>query len=279
MSDEEVLLPGGDVTLGVARAGGTVRRPVGAHSHLVHLVLRHLEIEGFAGAPRYLGLDPQGREILTYIEGEVAGRPSPPWMAEDERAVSVARLVRAFDDSMVSFGIPDDLPTAAVTSPEPAGAEPLAEQPTFIGHRDITPENVVFRDGAAVALIDFDLARPSTRCEEVANMLTWWAPWQPVDDRPVVLRDVDESRRARLMVDAYGLGLERDQLVEVSIQGAKVTWHTMKWRAENLGGGWARLWNEEDAGGSIKRREAWLHEHRQRLEAAVVEGFRLDGVS
>ena len=80
MSDEEVLLPGGDVTLGVARVGGTVRRPVGAHSHLVDLVLRHLEIEGFAGAPRYLGLDPQGREILTFIEGEVAGRPS--WLVD-----------------------------------------------------------------------------------------------------------------------------------------------------------------------------------------------------
>jgi hypothetical protein len=35
----------------------------------VHGLLGHLEQVGFAGALRFLGIDGQGREILTYFEG------------------------------------------------------------------------------------------------------------------------------------------------------------------------------------------------------------------
>jgi len=30
--------------------------------------LRHLEAVGFTGAPRFLGIDAAGREVLSYIE-------------------------------------------------------------------------------------------------------------------------------------------------------------------------------------------------------------------
>lgn len=89
--EPEIALPGGDVTEGVVRVGRTVRRPVGAHSPLVHALLRHLEAAGFHGAPRFLGIDAAGREVLTFVEGEVAGRPRPDWIADEDRLVSVAR--------------------------------------------------------------------------------------------------------------------------------------------------------------------------------------------
>jgi hypothetical protein len=90
----EIPLAGGDVTEGVVRAGDTVRRPVGPHSPLVHALQAHLESAGFEGAPRFLGIDGAGREVLSYIEGEVAGRPRPPWIADETRLASVGRLVR-----------------------------------------------------------------------------------------------------------------------------------------------------------------------------------------
>lgn len=71
----EVALVGGDGTEGVVRVGDTVRRPVGAHSALVHGVLGHLESVGFSGATRYLGLDEQGRDVLTYIPARSPFRP------------------------------------------------------------------------------------------------------------------------------------------------------------------------------------------------------------
>jgi hypothetical protein len=71
VSGEEIALAGGFGTPGVVRVGATVRRPPGENAAFVHALLRHLERVGFTGAPRLLGLDEAGREILTFVEGEV----------------------------------------------------------------------------------------------------------------------------------------------------------------------------------------------------------------
>lgn len=262
-------LPGGDVTEGVVRVGDTVRRPVGPHSTLVHRVLRHLAAQGFDGAPRLRGIDAQGREVLDFVEGEVAGRPWPGWVADHDRLVSVARLVRRLDDALVPLGLPPEVEERARTDRPPP--LPRLGPATFIGHRDVTPENVVFRAGRAFALIDFDLVGPCRRIDEVANVVQWWAPWLDPADRQDAVRDVDVAARARLIVDAYGLGDERAALVDLMIAAAERSHVTMRERAVTLGGGWARMWFEEDVGAAILRRAAWLEVHRAELVAALTE--------
>jgi hypothetical protein len=69
---EEIQLSGGGITSGVVRVGGTVRRPAGPWTRTVHAYLRHLERQGFSGAPRVLGFDEQGREVLSFLDGVVA---------------------------------------------------------------------------------------------------------------------------------------------------------------------------------------------------------------
>ena len=69
----EVALPAGDVTVGVVRIGDTVRRPHQPTSDRVAAYLAHLEARGFDGAPRHLGRDAQGRDVLTYPRRRVAG--------------------------------------------------------------------------------------------------------------------------------------------------------------------------------------------------------------
>ena len=263
----EIPLPGGDVTEGVVRVGDTVRRPLGEHSPTVHAVLRHLESVGFDGAPRLHGTDEKGREIVSFIEGEVAARPWPAWVGDLERGRSVARLLRRLDDAMLGFG----LPFGSGAGPRPAGSpEPVGPPPEFIGHRDITPENTVFRDREAFALIDFDLARPSSRVDEVANLLQWWGGWQAPGDRDPAFDGVDVARRARDLVDAYGLsGEERQWIVPVSISVADRSWYSMRERAERLGGGWRRMW-DEGVGDSIRRRGAWLRADAGLLAGALI---------
>ena len=68
-NQEEVPLTGGRVLRGVVRVGSTVRRPMPADPDYVHELLAHLERCGFEGAPRFLGVDSRGREIVSYIEG------------------------------------------------------------------------------------------------------------------------------------------------------------------------------------------------------------------
>jgi Phosphotransferase enzyme family len=265
----EIPLAGGDVTEGVVRVGDTVRRPVGPHSPLVHALLAHLESIGFEGAPRFLGIDRAGREVLSYFDGEVAGRPRPPWIADEARLASVGRLVRAYDDAAASF-IPPPGALPAEPPAEPPGIPPApVYRPELIGHVDITPENVIFRDGRAFALIDFDLAKPATRADEMFNTMMWWAPLSDPRDADPLLQSVDVPRRARILADAYGLsGADRERVIEVAVVRSRRSWHLMKHRAETHGGGWQRMW-DEGVGDVIKRREAWLERHATALAAAL----------
>jgi hypothetical protein len=266
---DEIPLAGGDVTEGVVRVGDTVRRAVGPHSPLVHALLAHLESVGFEGAPRFLGIDSSGREVLSYIDGEVAGRPRPPWIADETRLASVGRLVRGYDDAAASF-IPPPGALPGVMVAEPPGIPPApAYPPELIGHLDFTPENVVFRNGRAYALIDFDLAKPATRAEEMFNAMLWWAPLSDPRDVDPLLRQVDVARRSRILADAYGLsGTDRERITEVALLRTRRSWYLMKQRAETQGGGWQRMW-DEGVGEVIKRREAWLDRHAATLTAAL----------
>jgi Ser/Thr protein kinase RdoA (MazF antagonist) len=258
----EVPLLGGDVTDGLVRIGGTVRRPRGPVSEAVGRVLRHLEAAGFAGAPRHLGVDRQGRDVLSFVDGEVAGRPWPAWVADGERLASVARLLRQYHDAVAPLGVPawaEAIPVAAADGLP----DRIAGAPELVGHRDVTPENVVFQDGRAAALIDFDLVGPTTRVEDLTNLLLWWGAWMPPGDREPVLRDADPTARARIVLDAYGLE-DRSAILPVSVNLAERSWHLMRWRAEHLGGGWARMW-AEGVGDRILRRRAWLEQQRASL--------------
>ena len=77
---DETPLAGGNVNQ-VTKFGNTVRRNTSRYSQNIHNLLRHLETYQLA-APRLLGVDDQGREILQYIEGE-AEPPNDPWQNED----------------------------------------------------------------------------------------------------------------------------------------------------------------------------------------------------
>jgi hypothetical protein len=267
-SEPEIPLLGGDVTEGVVRVGTTVRRPMGSNAAFIHALLRHLEGTGFDGAPRYLGVDSADREVLTFIEGEVAGRPYPAWIADEERLASVGRLVRRYDDAAASFVAPEGIELNLLSYPPGLPPAPAYED-ELICHLDITPENVVFRDAAACALIDFDLVRPATRADEMCNAMLYWAPLNEPRDVDPGLRGLDAPRRCRILADAYGMSAQdRGRLVEVATLRTRRSWHLMKHRAEVDGGGWRRMW-DDGVGDIIKRREAWLERNATAIEAAL----------
>jgi hypothetical protein len=66
---QEELLTGGHLNP-VVRVGDTVRRTPGPWTPAVHLLLEHLERSGFDGAPRVLGFDDQGREVLSFLDAQ-----------------------------------------------------------------------------------------------------------------------------------------------------------------------------------------------------------------
>jgi hypothetical protein len=82
------------------------------NSPFVHALLRHFEAVGFEGAPRLLGIDQQGREMLSFIEGDVFVSPEsaqdPVAILSDAKLVSAARLIRRFHDATAGTPFADD---------------------------------------------------------------------------------------------------------------------------------------------------------------------------
>lgn len=72
--EKEELLEGGNVT-NVYRSGATVRRELKPESTKIHTLLKHLDRKGYKNAPSFQGIDEQGREILSFIEGEAGNYP------------------------------------------------------------------------------------------------------------------------------------------------------------------------------------------------------------
>ena len=174
----EVPLRGGRLTQGVVRVGDTVRRPMGPHSPFVHRLLRHLEAVGFAGAPRRLGVDEHGREVLSFVDGWV---PANLDRFPDHTLVAAARLLRRFHDAT-------------------AGSA-LAGRHDVVCHNDPSPCNSVFVAGSPAAFIDFDHAAPGDRLRDVAYAGWLWSLSADDDGPPVA----EQARQLRLMAQSYGL--------------------------------------------------------------------------
>ncbi|MER6948280.1 phosphotransferase [Nonomuraea sp. NPDC000554] len=184
---------------GAIRVGATVRRAVNTWTPAVHELLRHLEGKGFAGAPRVLGFDDEGREILTYLEGETMGNRLvwPGWTRTEDTLRQVARWLLAYHAAVSDFVPPRDAAWRGGGRWAPG---------LIIAHNDASPFNAAWHEGRLAGFFDWDFAGPITVESDVA----WTAlSWVPLHSRRVAategFTDFDaRPRRLRLFLDAYG---------------------------------------------------------------------------
>ena len=175
-SDAPVALEGGRTTAAVVRIGDTVRRPTGPHSAFVHRVLEHLATRRFVAAPTFLGIDDRGREIVSFIAGDV---PRDLGLYSDRQLTAAAALLHRLHDATADF---------ASTKPG-----------EVVCHGDASPCNHVFRDGLPVALIDFDAAFVGARRDDLG-----YAAWLWLDLGDPDIDAGEQGRRLAVFVDAYG---------------------------------------------------------------------------
>ena len=183
---EEIQLPGGAMTDGVVRVGDTVRRPPRYATQVMREVLAHLERVGFDAAPRWLGFDEQGRDVLNWIDGETfterrqmhpyIGDPPERIAFSDEQVAEVMRLLRRYHDT---FGF------------------------DVICHGDFGPWNIVWRDGMPFAMIDFDNAYAGDAADDVGYALRMFVSYGFARSAPEEL-----VRRTRVALEAYGAGFD-----------------------------------------------------------------------
>jgi hypothetical protein len=188
----EVPLGGGATTGCVVRVGDTVRRPAGPASRLMRDVLLRLEKAGFDEAPRWLGLDDRGRDVLTWIEGETfveRGRMHPYLddsagrvLFSGKQVCAALSLLRRYHDALAG---------------------------DVVCHGDFGPWNVVWAQGLPRALIDFDGVYRGDPADDVAYALRMFIGYGRTESEPP-----DLVERTRAALGAYGTGFDVPAILE-----------------------------------------------------------------
>lgn len=186
MSEIEEPLRGGNVSSHVVRVGDTVRKPCSAATPAVEALLRHLRSVGFEGAPRPLGRDDQGRQVLEFVPGELA--QSRPAMDHDGLH-RVGALIRGLHDAAASFVSPAGAQWDVVIRPD---------REDLVCHHDLAPWNLV-RDGERWVFIDWDNAGPGSRLWDLAYAAPTFVGMAAGNQAET------DAARLRSMVDGYGL--------------------------------------------------------------------------
>jgi aminoglycoside phosphotransferase len=199
---------GGGNDVGAVRVGATVRRPVREWTASVHELLRHLERKGFEGAPRVLGIDQGGYEVLTYLEGDTMGDAAvwPSWTRTEDTLVQVARWLRAYHEVVADFVPPPGARWRSGGRWSPG---------LIIGHNDAGPANAAYRAGRLTGFFDWDFAGPTTVDAEVALVAHCWVPLHARHVDASTGFTAFEARPARLrrFLDAYGWAGRPEALV------------------------------------------------------------------
>ena len=138
----------------VVRVGDTVRRPLTPWSRSVHELLLHLESEGYPFSPRFLGIDDQRREVLSFIRGtsgsdgyvEGLERGGDSWanVVSEPGLRRFAGFLRGYHDAVAGYRPPES--ACWVTGSGAGGPGDV------ICHGDYGPWNVIWEREAPAAL-------------------------------------------------------------------------------------------------------------------------------
>ncbi len=260
---EPEFLPGGIGNGGgVVRVGDTVRRPQTPSSPISRAIVVHLETVGFERAQRYLGIDAESRDVFTFVVGDVPLPPYPTWAQSADTLGEVATLLRDFHQAMEGFVPPagvrwsDDLA-------DPGGGDAFC-------HNDLCPENAVFQDGRAVALIDFDLAAPGHALWDVARTARLWGAIGAPGSRTEWSSSLDPLERLGIFARAYGVEpAEAERLINnLFLATAKgQVWVQRRVKAGEPA--FVEMWDTHQLETRYQSDAIWLKDNRQHMMAAV----------
>ncbi len=255
---EEVLA--GNATHPIVRIGDTVHRPISWWTPAVHELLNHLESIGFKYSPRVLGLDEQGREILTFMQGESGG---DGWykIHSDKGLQNYARFLRDYHQAVADYKPSAD----SIWAYAEGGLKPGE----IICHGDFGPWNITWDGETPIGIIDWDLVFPAKPRYDVLYALEWSAPfkndkltreWHHFPDIP------DRKHRIDVFLDAYGTNRQEfgDVVSEVAAMKRTVANHVklLAERGMQPQVDWVANGRLED----IERQAQWIEANRQLFE-------------
>ena len=261
--DGEEVLQGGVANAGaVVRSGDDVLRPSNQHSASIHAFLTRIRARGFRGASEPVSIDPDGRERLRFVPGDVPLPPYPSWAQADEALASVAVLIRGLHEA--SMGLSLDAESWSSELADADGGPVMC-------HNDVCLENVVFRDGRAVALLDFDFAAPGRREFDLAAFARMCVP---IDDDSNASRlgwaSNDKPRRLRIVCDAYGCDESgRADVLACLSESIARGGQFVRRRVEAGEVAFIEMWNNMGGQQRFDRRRDWWSDNHQNFADAL----------
>jgi Ser/Thr protein kinase RdoA (MazF antagonist) len=227
-ADEEPLA-GGNVSHGVVKVGDTVRRPAMPWTPAVDALLRHLERNGFAHAPRCLGRDDAGRQVLAWVPGRTQYELGP---MDNTQLKRIGRIIRRLHDVSAGFREPEGARWNVVIEPD---------RRDLVVHHDLAPWNLVV-DGDRMTFIDWDGAGPGSRLWDLAYAAHGFSAASNESDPAFV------GRRIASLVNGYGLGQEgRRRLVPMLAVRARAMYDLLDDGHRTGTQPWARMYDEGHA--------------------------------
>ena len=167
-----------------------VARAVSTWTPTIHALLDHMR--GSGAVPEPLGVA-DGLEFTTFVAGDTPRYPVPAWMREDAAMISLGAVLRTAHDAAAGFDPPGPF------------AVGLRSVDDTVCHGDIGPGNVVWREGTAHVLIDWELAEPRPRVHDLAWCAITLAALGPADRLEAMgLAGLDADRRIALLCEGYG---------------------------------------------------------------------------
>ncbi len=167
MQEPEEILSGGNMNAPI-RKGQLIYKEATAGSQTIHELLTYVRLRGIDWSPESLGINSEGKHVLTYIEGEVP-HDTPHWLWEEEILCQVAEKLRQWHDATAGY--------------DKKGNWLLEndEEQEVICHNDFAPYNCVFQDRKLVGVIDFDVCSPGSRLWDIAYTAYRFIPILPVE--------------------------------------------------------------------------------------------------
>ena len=190
-------LPGGNSTP-VTRRGETVLREAGPWTETVHNLLDHVRERGIDWVPEPRGIDDDGREVLSFLAGQVPNYPMPDHVWSAATLDTAAWMLRNFHDATLDFDR-----TGAVWQ------QPVHHPAEVICHNDFAPYNFVFDGDRMTGVIDWDMASPGQRSWDLAYLAYRLVP---LTSEPGGPRAQADARLDRLL-DQYGAEFDREHLL------------------------------------------------------------------